>query len=95
MKARDAAIEQVQALLADNKQLAAAGKPIQMLYRMLYQPQDGLFKLMPEDLKPGSYVAEKPDEDGLALDATNRFVQAGQQYRVGDFVYLLPECAAL
>jgi hypothetical protein len=51
-----------------------------------------MFRLMPEDLRLGAYVREAEATDGLAADASMRFMWEGQQYRVGDFVYLLPRC---
>jgi hypothetical protein len=90
MKKRDDAIAAVKALLAGNEAAAAAGEPIQMLYRMLYLPHEGMFKLMPDDLRLGCYIHDKEDKDGVVLeDKTKMFMWEGQQYRVGDFVYVL------
>ena len=94
MKVRDEAIAQVRALVAGNAAAAAAGGPVQLLYRMLYLPEDGMFKLMPDELELGRYLPEAEDVDGVVQeDKTKRFMWEGQQYRVGDFVYLLATCA--
>ena len=89
--ARDEAIAAVRALLEGNEAAAAAGRPIQMLYRMLYLPQEGMFRLLPEDLRAGCYLHEAEERSGLK-DAGGAFMCEGQQYRVGDFVYLLAQC---
>ena len=94
MKVRDEAIAQVTALVAGNAAAAATGGAVQLLYRMLYLPEDGMFKLMPDELKLGRYLPEEEDVDGVVQeDKTKRFMWEGQQYRVGDFVYLLATCA--
>lgn len=95
MATRDAAAAQVAELIAGNEAAAAAGEPIQQLFRMLYLPQEGMFKLMPEDLQLACYIHEAEDEDGLAANGTTKaFMWEGQQYRVGDFVYLLAAYAS-
>jgi hypothetical protein len=89
-KERDEAVATVKPLLAGNEEAKAAGKPIQMLYRMLYLPEEGMFKSMPEDLRLGCYIHDEKDEDGLVGDSKARdFMWEGQQYRIGDFVYTL------
>ena len=94
MGTRDAAIAQVKELISGHEAAIAAGEAPQLLYRMLYLPSDGMFKLIPGDLGLGKYVQEEEDSDGLVsdVDKTKRFMWEGQQYRVGDFVYLLARC---
>lgn len=90
LKQRDEANAKVQELLKDN-----AGKDYaerKMLYRMEYAPGEGMFKNMPADLKLGRFIPKPKPEDGK-LDASQRFVQDGQQYGVGCFVYITPEYA--
>lgn len=52
-----------------------------------------MFHLMPADLRLGRFLRELVAADGVADSASARFTWEGQQYRVGDFVYLLPQCA--
>jgi hypothetical protein len=95
MAARDAAIAKVHDLLAADKENAPTSpRHRQLLYRMAYLPQDGMFRLMPADLRLGTYVREAESTDAVASEVggSARFMWEGQQYRVGDFVYLLPRC---
>ena len=86
----------IQELLAGNEELAAAGKPLQLLYRRLYLPQEGMFRVLPADMKLGCYQHEALDCDGVVQEpAHSKFMFEGQQYCVGDFVYLHPRCVFL
>jgi hypothetical protein len=93
LKERDEAIARITELLKDNKTAAPLEK--QLLYRMVYEPQKGMFKLIPDHLQLGHYVHDPEDDEGLVLDDGKCFMADGQQYRIGDFVYLMPECAPL
>jgi hypothetical protein len=95
-KARNEAVSTVRALLAGNTEAKAAGKPIQMLYRMLYLPEEGMFKSMPDDLRLGCYLHDEKDEDGFIKDVkTKEFMWDDQQYRIGDFVYTIARYAKI
>jgi hypothetical protein len=95
-KERDEAVATVKALLAGNEEAKEAGKPIQMMYRMLYLPEEGMFKTMPEDLCLGCYIHDEKDEDGLVdKSKVKAFMWEGQQYRIGDFAYTLARYAHL
>ena len=93
MAQRDAAMATVSELLAGNAGASANHTALNLLYRMLYLPEEGMFKLMPEDLRLGCYLHETEDKDGDVVDdKVKKFMWEGQQYRVGDFVYLLATC---
>lgn len=94
LEKRDAAMATVRDLLSGNPAAAASGAAPHLLYRMLYLPEEGMFRLLPKDLRLGCYLHEEEDKDGEIVDEkVKKFLWDGQQYRVGDFVYLLATCA--
>lgn len=88
LEKRDEAISAIQTLLKGNETAKQEDK--MLIYRMAYLPQDGMFKLMPNDLELGTYKHEDACQEGLFNDSDISFVWGAQKYSVGDFVYLNP-----